>query len=213
MDIETKKQRLAELREEAAQLEREIESRPETWQHSDQQYYGMYHATAGLLLGSIGAIVSLLFNIVGSLIVQQNPLQLIKVYLTFPLGEKALSPEFDTGMAMAIGCCLYVGTGMLLGIPIQMAIAKFMPDGKLPARLLLASALGLIIWAINFYGILAWLQPALFGGNWVVDPDILPTWVAAATHLVFAWTMAYLYPWGKFEGCGTQEVQGSATAA
>lgn len=205
MDIEEKKQRLADLRLEVARLEREIESSPNTWQPAETHYYGMYHATSGLMLGIVGAIASLLFNIVGSLVVGQHPLRLIQVYLTFPLGERALSPDFDTGMAMAIGCCLYIGTGMLLGIPFQMAIARFMPDAKLPGRLIFASVLGVILWGVNFHGILSWLQPMLLGGAWLVDPEILPPWVGVATHLVFAWTMAVVYPWGKFEPFGRRE--------
>ena len=34
---------------------------------------------------------ALLVNVIGSLAVGQHPLKLIQVYLTFPLGEKALS--------------------------------------------------------------------------------------------------------------------------
>jgi len=197
VNTENKQERLAELRAEVAELERELNAPPKTWKPSDAPYYGFYHATAGLMLGIVGAIASLLFNIVGSLAIGQNPLRLIQVYLTFGLGESALSPEFDTGMAMAIGCCLYIGTGMLLGIPFQMAIAKFFPDANLSVRLMFATALGLILWAVNFYLVLSWLQPALFGGDWIVDPKILPPWVGAATHVVFAWTMACIYPWGR----------------
>ena len=87
---------------------------------------------------------------------------------------------------------------MLLGIVIQLAIARFMPNAKLGPRLVLATVLGVALWAINFYGILSWLQPMLFGGNWIVDPQLLPPWVAILTHLVFAWTMALLYPWGAY---------------
>lgn len=211
METKNKKQRLAELRAEVAQLERELETQPNTWKPADSHYYGMYHATSGLLLGIVGAIASLLFNVVGSLVVQQHPLRIIQVYLTFPLGEQALSPEFDTGMGMAIGCCLYIGTGMLLGIPFQMTIARFIPNSSLTVRLVFATVLGLILWAVNFYGILSWLQPLLFDGNWIVDPTILPTWVGAATHLVFAWTMACIYPWGKYERYSRQ-TQPTATA-
>jgi hypothetical protein len=189
--------RLAELRDEVARLEKDIGTPPAHWQARD--YYAAYHATSGLLLGMIGAFASLLFNVVGSLAVNQHPLRLIQIYLTFPLGEKALAPEFDTGIALAVGCCLYVGTGMLLGIPFQMAFAKFMPESNLGPRLILATVLGLAMWAINFYGILSWLQPMLFGGSWIVDPALLPPWVGAATHLVFAWTLAIIFPWGKYE--------------
>ena len=44
----------------------------------------------GFLLGLLGAMASLLFNVIGSLVAGKNPLELIRIYLTFPLGEKAL---------------------------------------------------------------------------------------------------------------------------
>lgn len=199
VNTEDKKKRLNDLRDEMAHLEKELQTEPEVWKRTDAGYYGMYHATTGLMLGILGAMASLLFNIVGSLVAGHHPLRLIQVYSTFPLGERALTAEFETGIALAVGCCLYIGTGMLLGIPFQMSIARLLPNGGLTARLVFATALGLLLWVVNFYGILSWLQPMLIGGNWIVDPTILPPWVGAATHLVFAWTMACVYPWGKYE--------------
>jgi hypothetical protein len=35
-------------------------------------------------------------------------------------------------------------------------------------------------------------------GNWITNPQYLPWWVAAATHLVFGWTIAVLYPLGVY---------------
>ena len=191
---EAKLKELTELRQRVAELEREIELTPGHWQATG--YYTAYYATTGFMLGMFGAVASLLFNIVGSLLVGQHPLRLIQIYLTFPLGETALTPEFDTGIALAIGCCLYVGTGMLLGIPFQLIIARFLPDSSIGPRLVLATLLGLLLWSFNFYAVLTWLQPLLFGGNWIVTE--IPMWVGALTHLVFAWTMALVYPWGKY---------------
>lgn len=189
--------RIEQLRQELATLEREVGAEPApTWQGTD--YYAAYHATSGFLLGIVGAAASLLFNAIGSSLVHKHPLRIIQVYLTFPLGEKALSPEFETGAMLALGCCLYLGTGMILGIPFQMAFARFVPNSTLAARLVVATLLGLALWAINFYLILAWLQPLLFNGNWIVDQKILPWWVGASTHLVFAWTMAIIYPCGAY---------------
>ena len=54
------------------------------------------------------------------------------------------------------------------------------------------------LWLVNFYGLISWLQPLLFGGSWIVDNRELPWWVALATHLVFGWTMAAIYPWGIY---------------
>ena len=58
------------------------------------------------------------------------------------------------------------------------------------------SLLALGVWLVNFYGILSWLQPLLFGGRWIVEQ--IPWWVAALTHLVFGWTMLIVYPLGRY---------------
>ena len=110
----------------------------------------------------------------------KKPLELITVYLTFPFGEKAfeLTSTAQGGLIMAMGCCLYLATGMVLGVPMYLALAKICGESaSLGRRLLVASVLSLLLWAINFYGILSWLQPVLLGGNWITDPTILPVWV------------------------------------
>ena len=59
---------LTELRERVSELESELREPPTSrWQASG--YYPAYSATAGFLLGSIAAGASLLFNVIGSLIV------------------------------------------------------------------------------------------------------------------------------------------------
>lgn len=122
-------------------------------------YYTTYHILAGAVLGLIGAASSLLFNIVGSAMVAQHPLELIRVYLTFPLGDKAL--EISSGFALASGCCLYLGTGMLLGVPIHLVLTRFFARSSFGVRFFAASVLGIAVWIINFYGLLSWLQPTL----------------------------------------------------
>lgn len=193
MDIEQKRRELAALRARVMELEAEVEAeeaRP--WQATG--YYAAYYATTGFMLGGVGALASLFFNVVGSLVVGQHPLRLIQVYLTFPLGEEAL--RLEGGLALAIGCCLYIATGMLYGIVFQLVLARWAPRAGFGARLAWASGLALLIWVVNFYGILSWLQPLVFGGRWILSE--IPFWVAAATHLVFGWTMALAYPLGAY---------------
>ena len=207
--LETKQQELERLRAQAQQLEAEIvkEQAEKGWRPSG--YYTAYYATAGFVLGIFGAMASLLFNVIGAPIAGKTPLELIRVYLTFPLGEKALELSsagqggyaVGDGVILAIGCCLYLGTGMLLGIPVYLALTRFAAKGGLIARLAVATVVSLAIWAFNFYAVLSWLQPLLVGGdpgNWITNPKFLPWWVAAATHLVFGWTIALLYSWGAY---------------
>lgn len=163
-----------------------------------QGYYTAYYATSGFMLGMFGACTSLLFNVVGSLLVpggpSQHPLRLIQVYLTFPLGERAL--QLNSGLALAIGCCLYIATGMVLGMLFHLFLTRYTAQASFVQRLAVVTVLSLVVWIVNFYGILSWLQPLLFGGRWIVD--MIPWWVAAGTHLVFGWTMVLVYPWGLY---------------
>lgn len=197
---EAKLQELADLCRRVADLEAELvsdESSDGNWRHT---YYTGYYATAGFLLGIFGALASLVFNIVGSLMWQQlgghaqNPLRLIQVYLTFPLGEAAL--KIDNGMTLAVGCCLYLATGMLYGILFHLVLTRLTAMSRFVDRFVVVSILALAVWLVNFYGILSWLQPLLIGGNWIVE--LVPWWVAALTHLVFGWTMLLVYPWGLY---------------
>ncbi|MEI7685952.1 MAG: hypothetical protein WCL32_13075 [Planctomycetota bacterium] len=189
---EDMRRELAELRSRIKQLEAELarEEAGPTWRRP--AFYGVHLALVGALFGVLGAAASLLFNVVGSFLVGEHPLHLIQVYLTFPLGAEALAVQ--SGLALAIGCCLYLFTGMVLGIPYAIIISGFFAKSPLGLRFAVATALSLFLWAVNFYGILSWLQPLLFGGSWIVEQ--IPWYVGAATHLVFGWTMLALLPFG-----------------
>jgi hypothetical protein len=201
MDRSRKLEELDRLRHEVERLEQELA--PEGAVEEDglgdnvwppRHYYTAFHFLAGLHLGMIGAAMSLLFNIIGSLLVGQHPLQLIRIYLTFPLGPAAATTE--NGLTLAIGCCLYLGTGMFLGVPFQMVLSRWFDRAGFGRRFLVVTAMSLALWVINFYVLLSWLQPLLFGGAWIVEQ--IPWWVAALTHLVFGWTMLLVEPLGQF---------------
>jgi hypothetical protein len=206
VDFSSKHQEFEALKARVQQLEADLhEVEAQTpWQPTGS--YPAYHATTGFLLGGLASGAALLVNVIGAPIAGKHPLQLIRVYLTFPLGEKALaladpanpSQSVSDGMILAFGCCLFIATGMLLGMPLQLLLSRFNGKATLMKRLAIASGLALVLWIFNFYAILSWLQPLLFGGNWIVDTNYLPLWVAAGTHLVFGWTMALLYPLGQF---------------
>jgi len=200
MDVEEKRRELARLKTQVGQLEAELAAsgsaarRIEPFQ--PPRYYTAYYATTGFMLGGIAAIASLLLNVVGSLLIGQHPLELIRVYLTFPLGDRAL--QVDSGLTLAFGCCLYIGTGMLLGIPFYLALTRWTPHSSFWSRMVLISVLSVAVWGLNFYGILSWLQPLVVNmspQNLIVNK--IPVWVGLLTHLVFGWTMVLVYPLGQ----------------
>ena len=185
---------LASLRARVGELEARLQTM--TPAEPAPAFYWPYHVLAGASLGIFGAATSLLFNIVGSLLVGQHPLQLIRVYLTFPMGADALK-EGGSGFILAIGCCLYLITGMALGVLFHLVLRRLPPDTTFRGRFAVVSVLATVVWLINFYGILSWLQPLLFGGRWIVD--MIPWWVGLLTHLVFGWTMLLVQPLGSYE--------------
>lgn len=195
-----KRSELADLQTRVAQLESQIAAESAQRPFRPHGYYTGYYATTGFMLGIFGAMASLLFNVVGASLTGKHPLELIRTYLTFPLGDKAFQfPAEQDGLMLAIGCCLYLGTGMLLGIPVYLTLTRWGADKTLGGRLVVATIAAIVIWLVNFYGILAWLQPAVVDmskENLIVNR--VPWWVAAATHLVFAWTIALVYPLGEY---------------
>lgn len=194
-------QRLAEISRQIESLQSEaveLRSRQSASDGGDswvpRGYYTTYHILAGIVLGFFGAAASLLFNIIGSAMLGQHPLHLIQVYLTFPLGEKAMTLE--DGFSLAAGCCLYLGTGMIGGIPFHLILSRYFAGSGMAMRFAVTTALALGVWVINFYALLSWLQPLLIGGQWIVEG--IPVYVAIATHLVFGWTMLLVDTWGRF---------------
>src|SRR5262249_38309445 len=117
MERDTKQQELEQLRARMHQLETELEQ-PAVPEWPPRGFYGAYEVTTGFVLGGVAAMTSLLFNVVGALVNGLHPLQLIRVYLTFPLGVEA--ENLESGLALAVGCCLYILTGMVLGVPFQL---------------------------------------------------------------------------------------------
>lgn len=207
LGVEQKQRELQALKAKVAALENDLaaDQIPPDW--TPKTFYSGYYVTVGFVLGGFAAMVSLIFNIIGSSIAGKHPLEIIRVYLTFPLGGRALplgNQNADSafvisdGTILALGCCLYIGTGMVLGSVFHSVIARFAENKPLSVRLIWGSVLGAVVWFVNYYLILSWLQPALFGGNWITDNNLLPWWVALATHLVFGWSMAVMAPFGAY---------------
>ena len=185
--------------QEHLQAIRKLESAPvEAESHAawpPDRFYLLWHVVIGMMLGVFGALVSLVINVVGAPLFDQRPLQLIRVYLTFPMGERALTA--DQGFVLFVGCALYVLTGALYGIGFHLLMTLVFDKASRGKKFLVGSAIGLALWVANFYLILSWLQPLLLGDNWIVR--MVPPWVGAGTHLTFAWVMLVGEFWSRSE--------------
>ena len=195
-------QHLAEIRrlERADAGEPGSDSQAKTW--PPDGYYLLWHVVVGSMLGLIGALASLLANVIGAPLFGKPPLELIRVYLTFPMGQRAL--EAEDGVVLFVGCLLYLCTGAVYGSFFHVVMSSMFPTASATKRFLIATGIGLGLWVVNFYLVLSWLQPMLLGDNWIVR--MVPAWVAALTHLAFAWTMLVIEFWGRFENTHPSEL-------
>ena len=198
-------QSVQQLRSQVQQLRGELDKVAEEQSWPPSHFSWKAHVVYGAALGATGAAVALLANVVLAPLAGKHPLELIRVYLTFPLGAEALAltetaphaPVLRDGMVLTFGCCLYLVTGILLGVLFHAAMTRLVQP-SLRNRLLVSTILSLLAWQVAFYGLLSWLQPLLFRGDWITNSQYLPWWVAGATHLIFGWTMALLAPMARF---------------
>ncbi len=196
MDTRTRKQLIEQHREAIRDLELEpaTDSQPRAgW--PPNHFYLLGHIVVGMALGTVASLVSLGANAIGAPLFGRDPMELIRVFLTFPMGERALTVE--QGFVLTVGCALFLATGAFFGVLIHLALTVYFKDASPKKQFLAATVMGLGLWLVNFYGILSWLQPLLLGGDWVVR--LIPPWVGALTHLAFAWTIAVGQIWGRFE--------------
>ena len=116
MDTLAKESELAELKRRVSELESQIAAEAEYVPFQPTGYYTAYYATTGFMLGIFGAMAVCCSTSSARSLTGRHPLELIRVYLTFPLGDKAFDlPPEQNGLMLAIGCCLYLRHGHAAG--------------------------------------------------------------------------------------------------
>jgi hypothetical protein len=145
---------------------------------------GISPFTAGSVAGFLGAITCLICNIAGAFILGVEPLRLLRVYATILQGSRAL--DISQADFFIAAFALHVVTGILFGVIFALGARKFC-DG-LQRYIAAGAGYGIGIWLMNFYGILAWLQPLLHGSAFIVTE--IPVAVAILTHVSYGLTVA-----------------------
>ena len=156
-------------------------------------FYLTYYIVAGTTIGILGSVTSFMFNVIGSLLVKQDPLLFLRVYGTVFLGPKALTTD-DLNFFMLVAV-VHFSVGASAGAVFQVFISRFVPD-RAGLQILLGALYGLLMWVVNFYVVIAWLQPAAVGQAYVLK--LMPAWIAMSTHLVYGLTLGILQPLGRF---------------
>ena len=156
-------------------------------------FYLTFYIVAGATIGILGSVTSFLFNIVGSLVVKQDPLLFLRVYGTVFLGAKALTTD-DLNFFMLVAI-VHFSVGASAGAVFQVFVSRFVPD-RPSLQIVLGGVYGLLMWVVNFYLVISWLQPRLVGQAYVLE--LMPAWIAALTHLIYGLTLGVLQPLGRF---------------
>ncbi len=175
-----------------ASLEARLGGRPEVaW--PPHGFYLTFYVVAGTIIGILGSLASFVFNVVGSLLVDQDPLRFLRVYGTFFLGPRALTTD-DLNFFMLVAV-VHFSVGAAAGAVFHVLVNRFIPDRSI-LQIVLGGLYGLLMWVVNFYGVITWLQPQLVGQAYVLA--LMPFWVAALTHVVYGLTLGLLQPLGRF---------------
>src|SRR5262245_54192048 len=133
---------------------------------------------AGILLGFVAASGSLLLHVIGSLMMDLHPLQIVRAGMSLFIGIWAF--DIDTGPRLALATCLYLIIGSLFGIPLHRMFSRTFAVAPGIWRFLAVTAIGMVL---SLFSI------PLLGAT--------PFWFAAATILAYAWIFLLLENWGR----------------
>ena len=156
-------------------------------------FYLTFYVVAGAIIGILGSLTSFMCHIIGSVLINQDPLRVLRVYGTVFLGANALTSE-DLNFFMLVAI-VHFSVGASAGAVFQVFIGRFVPDNW-GLQIILGGLYGLLMWVVNFYVVIAWLQPRLVGQPYVLE--LMPVWIAVLTHLVYGLTLGLLQPLGRF---------------
>ena len=156
-------------------------------------FYLTFYVVSGILIGILGSLVSFIANVAGSFLLKQDPLLFLRVYGTVFLGARALTTdELDFFMLVAV---VHFSVGALAGAVFHVLVNRFAPP-RAAVQIALGAIYGLLMWVVNHQVVIAWVQPALVGRPFVLQ--MMPAWVAIATHLSYGLTLGVLQPLGRF---------------
>ncbi|MBI4602733.1 MAG: hypothetical protein HY721_12320 [Planctomycetes bacterium] len=161
-----------------------------------QGFYTAYYVLSGMVLGVIASWLTLILNVAGAPLLGEEPLKLLRVYSTMLGGARTIESAGPVILLFALG--VHTLTGAVCGAPIHVVYSRFFMGQGLLKRLFTGLWLGAVMWLVNFYGVISWLQPLLLGEETSYIVQNVPVWVAALTHVAFTEIVLLLQPLAVF---------------
>jgi len=153
----------------------------------DERWAALYFAAIGAAAGFFGSLVKLASNMAGASFLGMDPFKLLRVYGTIREGPQALTSS-AAGSSLLDAFLMHLVFGSALGAIFMLfmwrrrhtaGLVRFLSDGLV---------YGLVIWIVNFYLLLSWIQPLVDGTAYIVQT--IPWWVAFGSHALYGVTVA-----------------------
>ena len=204
--VEATRKALEDLETKLRGVERE--ERDRIW--FPRGFYTAYYVLSGMVLGVVASWLTLILNVAGAHLAGEEPLKLLKVYSTILGGARTAGSAEAVVLIFALG--VHTLTGAVCGAPIHVVYSRFFTDQKLPQRLITGLVLGVVMWLVNFYGILSWFQPLILGEETSYIVQNIPAWVALLSHVAFTEAVVLLQPLAVFNARNYPRAAASASA-
>lgn len=149
-------------------------------------------AVSGFAAGAVLMVLDLIWS---SIVDPGGPWRTSHMIAPIFLGtDTAQLTVFDfSPRVVAIALAVHYALGIAFGLILAAVMAPLHLDATVPRVLVTGAAFGLILYIVNFFGMVQWFP-------WLAD---LRGWATVAAHLVFGMVAALLY-W-KLEGGGAPE--------
>lgn len=148
-----------------------------------------FYVIAGSLIGLLGSLASLVVNVLGSMLIEQDPLLFLRAYGTVFAGVDSLWTVDVSFFGLVIA--VHFALGALAGAAFHVLVNVYFPD-RTRLQVALGAAYGFLLWIVGSLAVIHWLQMSLYGQVYVFE--IVPAWVALATNLVFGLTLGLAQP-------------------
>jgi len=151
-----------------------------------KRWRALYFGAVGAVAGFLASLAILAADVVSARLMGFSPFMLLRFYSTLREGPAALLMTDWTFFFNAF--VMHLALGSALGAVFVLVVSGRPAFQRFIRYLGAGIAFGLVIWIVNFYLLLSWIQPLINGKAYILEN--IPWWVAAGTHAIYGLTLA-----------------------